>query len=263
MDTDWYAVDADGNIAVFNTDDVGALPSGVPYGECGLSHSESEIVTWELGGFDRQAVAAEALAQAHQFVFIDDIMAQPQVPFKELYMVKSEPTARRWLRKVLRHPAPEDGIFYGLLLIADDIDVSQPPWNTEQLFRTRFGRLVYAQTNGIPESDVLSLAVSRGILRAWHKDIFYYEPWRLGFFQYSLQYNEAGRRRDLSITKYFRDATPKDSPLMLESLPVEVQKQFEHSRINLRFSDAECIDVQLHFSKLATWGDQNQCEILK
>jgi hypothetical protein len=225
MDTDWFAVDANGNIAVFDSSEGGAVPC-----------SNREMIT------------------KHKVMFLDDFF--PYLPHDEQGTILLKTPATEWVQGVTLNQLQKEikiakksdlkwlrNRLFDLLLIFSEASSIQKLNTDNPVFRLAGEPIVFWYRQ-VPIKDLESLIASQEIIGG--KSISLYQNRHLlGLFSYDHPIGHAH--------PYDRNPTPT-IPWKLEDLPEPIQDSISWTWFDdLRFSEAEKIQPLEH-TKCDTWG---------
>lgn len=225
MDTTWFAIDADGFVAAFETGEGGALPMNAAAGPEG-----GDFDAWPL----ELAVAARALGDGTFPDAEDDDLPLPSYRQEAVLVLEPDvdesPTTYR--DAAGRTYSVHERLGEGWLVLRD----AEPR--------------VVASTKPVEPARLAELQADAGVARLIVADEITY--WREdgggSLYRFGNDFGDPGR--------YLRETTPID-PLGMESLPAELKEKVGQLKLDVRFADAAELHLADHLTETEChiWGD--------
>ncbi len=226
MDTTWFAIDADGFVAAFDTGEAGALPNAAAAGPEG-----GDFDAWPL----ELVLVARALAEGTFPDEEDEDLPLPKYPQDVVLVLAPDPeeAPTTYRDAAGRTYSVHDRLGKGWLVLRD----AEPR--------------VVASSRAVEPDRLASLAEDAGVARVILADEIAY--WREdgggALFRFAnSDYGDPGA--------YGRETAPID-PLDAASLPAELREKVSALRLDVRFADAAALHLAdlLSDDECQTWGD--------
>lgn len=216
MDTDWFAVDADGNVGIFWSNEGGAIPK-----------------------FSGEFFHATRVDDVEDFCKL--------LPRDEKGIVHLITEATSIIKHIILGTIPRfiyDDDSYEILMIISSEEAIYKLKTSENLVLRFAGEPITIYVNQVSNEIINSMFSSGEILGGIEFDLFQH-PHCLGLFFYD-NYAQVP-------IPYEREGVP-EKPLKVEDLPENVQQAFSKSHFeNIRFTETEIIQPIEH-TPCATWG---------
>lgn len=217
MDTEWFAVDADGNVGIFWSSEGGAVPRFY-----------------------------EEFYRATRICVIEDFCEL--LPSDEKGIIHLNTEAKSLIQHIIIGTVPKsiyDDYSYEMLMIVSS-EESIDKLKTSDNFILRFaGEPITIYVNQVSNEIIDSMFSSGEILGGTEFELFMH-PHYLGFFSYD-NYSQVP-------IPYEREGVP-EKPLKVEDLPEELQQALSKSHFEkIRFAETETIQPIEH-TPCATWGN--------
>jgi hypothetical protein len=221
MDTDWFAVDESGEVAVFESGEAGAVPEAFME-EVGAHYGWTQLV--------ERLVTEGGAAVEYQ---VDDLCTEPDGQLLEAVYLRRDGTEETFpdhsQRPTFRPLSGRTQHFQCLLWLRSEQDLDALV--ADEVTRLPAGSRVIAHCRWMNRGTLKRLRRKGAILRAWVG--LELEPWRLGLYHY----DHGDRYENWTSGPYGRIQTPP-KPLRAPELEPDLTRFVETVRFEgLRFSE--------------------------
>ncbi|AFY54622.1 hypothetical protein Riv7116_2090 [Rivularia sp. PCC 7116] len=217
MDTDWFAVDADGNVGIFNSSEGGAVPN-----------------------FNGDFFRATRIDDVEDFCKL--------LPSDEKGIIHLNTEAQSLIQYIIIGTIPKsiyDDYSYEMLMIISSEEVIDKLKNSDNFILRFAGEPVIIYVNQVSNEIINSMFSSGEILGATEFELFMH-PHCLGLFFYD-NYGQVP-------IPYEREGVPA-TPLKVEDLSEELQQALSKSNFEkIRFTETEIIQP-IEYTACNTWDD--------
>ena len=242
MDSTWFAVDAEGNVASFQTGEAGAMPDQA-FMEASFSEGE------EVASF---------LAETDYVINVEDLLVQPD---GNVYVQQNWNTREYVQYTVTESRENEYGCLFWLKddsFFEAELEKLQPKWlaivqslpERLQFLRIPHPEAILGFVESIPSTVLMELQREGAFHKCWVH--FNFDPTRIGFFGYS----HGDMFENWIAGPYIKEFQPK-IPIKLEQLPESLQKTIGAIQMeNVKFKTDRSIQP---FEHTPSGGWQSQC----
>ncbi len=236
MDTEWFAVDADGNVGVFDTGEDGALPNDAAKG---LGPGEPSFDVSLFHAFLRaREIASGDLRQTEEEISkIVDSLCLPRAPGRQVLVAVRDSEPERYRDERGQGAAARE------LISGGDYHILREAKPRVGLSRAPVG---HKRLRELEKSGRLVALLSDDLLREWS---FGDAPGGREVFAF-------GRPHGEEPGLYERRSVP-EHPIRAEDLPEALREDLGALRLAIRFEEAERVHLADHIDddEASYWGD--------